>query len=335
MGFMSKSGKFTIYDTNNQIDFSQIESKLVKFKPIDDEPTTEGSVGFVSFDDYMMPIGSTPMDKGTYYAASIRMDVRKIPGSVFKKFLRVAFDEERAKTQRPAIARSRKLEIKENVRFSLLMKTLPSTTVVDVVFDSVTGRAVLCSGSKTMQNYFIELLEESFKDDPNFKGSNIVKVDVNSLIKSTNVEAGVCFLNWCFYHANNPESGTTIEPGRNVSLHSETSTVSMVDENHYFEEVMKGLANGKGISKASFTVYLDDSPCTVTIASDFIIGIKTPNVTAGMEEGDEPDKPFYDKAYFVFKAIDEIEELVTTSFNDSLQEWPKVYNEIISWAGGE
>lgn len=326
MSLMSRSGKFTIIDTKNSIDLSQLESKLQVFKPIDDDITQEAALGFVCFDDYMQSVGCTPIQKGNFYAATLRIDVRKIPGSISKKYLKVALEEEKQRTQRSAISRPRKAELKEIVRAGLLAKTLPSFSLTDVIFDAETGRIYLCTASKRVVDYFIELLEEALPECMD----NLSIVTAGSLVGSDDEEAGTKFLIWAFYRAHSSDL-CSLQPGNSVAITSDNSKVSVVDATLHFQEAMSGIAQQKGIIKASFEMEVSDAACTLSIDSDFCIGIKTPKIETKIEEGDEPDKPFYEKMYFVQKVIAEIENNVVL-FKDDFESWDKFYPDVLAWA---
>jgi hypothetical protein len=323
---MSRSGKFTIIDTKNSIDLSQLESKLQVFKPIDDDPTAEAALGFVCFDDYMQPVGYTPIQKGGFCAATLRIDVRKVPGSIFKKYFKVALEEEKQRTQRNAVSRGRKAELKEIVRAGLLAKTLPSFSLTDVVFDAETGRIYLCTASKRVVNYFFELMEEAFEGC----GKNLSIVTARSIACSDDEEAGIKFLTWAFYRAHKSDE-CSLQPGNSVAMTSDSSKVSVVDATMHFQEALSGIAQQKGIVKASFELEVAEAACTISIDSDFCIGIKTPKIETKLEEGDEPDKPFYEKMFFVQKVVAEVESNVVL-FKDDLESWGKFYPDVLVWA---
>lgn len=321
MDFLSRSGKFTVYDTFGLYDFSKLESSLRRFVPIDDRPSEEFSAGFVIFDDYMQPIQS--MQKGVYYAASLRIDERKVPGSVFKKFFKVACEDEMRVKQIPKLSRTRKQEIKAGVKLSLLSKAFPQCSVTDVVFDGETGRIYLRSASSKVRDLFIELMEEAYP------GASALQP---MMIKSDEEDVNAKLLTLMFYKAmNNSLEGFAI--GRSVSMtHQEKGTVAVVDPLYHHKEILSGLVEGKMVVKLGLVFSDETDEFPVVISDDLSISVKTPKL-AEIEEGDEPEKGFYEKLFFVQKVVAEVEKNVKM-FENELPQWGQVYGEILTWAEG-
>lgn len=102
MGIMSTSSTVTrlrVLEPASNTLLSSVPDKLKQFcfHPIDDT-IEERAWGWVCFDDMLDNQWHTaPPEKGEYMFFSLRIDVRRIPGSVLKKELALAFKDEEKK----------------------------------------------------------------------------------------------------------------------------------------------------------------------------------------------------------------------------------------------
>lgn len=166
MGIMSTSSTVTrlrVLEPASNTLLSSVPDKLKQFcfHPIDDT-IEERAWGWVCFDDMLDNQWHTaPPEKGEYMFFSLRIDVRRIPGSVLKKELALAFKDEEKKNKEQGkkfISRERKKELKEQARLRLLTRIPPQPTTVDVVWATARGMLYVTTNSpKTL-----DLLSEHF-----------------------------------------------------------------------------------------------------------------------------------------------------------------------------
>lgn len=138
-----------------------------------DETTHEASLGWVTLDDSSVNVFSTPdaVRRSHYLAFSLRKDERKIAGSLLRRYLDQAHKD--FLSRHPGLNRvpkSKKEELREEVRGALLAKILPVSTVVDAVWD--TDNQILSLTSLSSKN--VELFESLFK--ATFEGLRIVPI---------------------------------------------------------------------------------------------------------------------------------------------------------------
>ncbi|MFP4034602.1 MAG: recombination-associated protein RdgC [Desulfovermiculus sp.] len=171
MGIMSASGSFTRYRVLEEVSkelWLQIQDRLAQnsFQEIDDT-ADEYSWGWVSIEDMLDSAWSsgTPF-KGEYVAFALRLDTRRIPAAVFKKYYQIGLQEATAKAKEQGkkfVGRETKRELKENVKLWLLRKTLPVPAVFDVVWNMQTNRILLGSTQNTARTLFEDLFTKSFE----------------------------------------------------------------------------------------------------------------------------------------------------------------------------
>ena len=169
MGFLSASFGLTRYRVLGEADSELWEKipgllKKFSFNDIDDVPD-EVSFGWVSFDnmlDNKFEL-SSPF-KGEYVCFSLRIDKRKIPPAVFKKYYQMAIQEVLGNEQGDVkyLSRAKKQEIRENLRIKLLSKTLAVPSVTDVVWNFSKGILFLSTTNKSTKEIFVELFQKTF-----------------------------------------------------------------------------------------------------------------------------------------------------------------------------
>lgn len=138
-----------------------------------DETSEELSVGWVHLDDYKQSsfdIADTFL-RDHYLAFSLRRDQRRIPASLVKAGLKEAEAEFLAANPGfQKVPKARKEEMRENVRSSLLARTLPIPSTWDAVWDTRKGILTFSTFSAKV----VELFEELFKTT--FEGLRLVAV---------------------------------------------------------------------------------------------------------------------------------------------------------------
>ncbi len=169
MGFDRSTTSFTrfriIDPVPSDMDF---ESRLKRFAFIDiDDIADERSFGWTNFDD-MLDTGwiVSPPQKADYLTFSLRLDTRRISAAVFKKHYRLAIQAEEkaiAEQGKKFIPKERKKEIREQVKFSLLAKTLPVPAEFQVVWQLAGNMVYLASTQGKVIDLFTDLFTRTFE----------------------------------------------------------------------------------------------------------------------------------------------------------------------------
>ncbi len=160
-----------------------------------DETNDERSEGWVRTDltdNNLFDIPGAFM-RGEYLFFSYRRDQRKIPGSALKSHIAKA--EREYLEKRPELKRVPKREreeIKDRVRLQLLAKTVPSQTVIDMVWDVNTGRALIFTASAKEVDLVCELFNKTFENmrlqaiSPYDRVKNLVSADLQNSLAAEN-----------------------------------------------------------------------------------------------------------------------------------------------------
>ncbi len=171
MGILSASNALTRFRLLEAVpkDFwTGFLDKLQQFAFIDiDDNSLERSFGWVAF-DHMLDTKwtSAPPDKGAYMTFSLRLDTRRLSSAVLKKHMLIAMQAESEKNEAQGkrfISRERRIEIKDNVKLSLMRKVLPVPAVFDVVWATDTGLIYLASTHKAIIDLFEGYFAQSFE----------------------------------------------------------------------------------------------------------------------------------------------------------------------------
>lgn len=309
MGILCKTvsiSQFRVIGNTNDI-LGTVEEYLATraFQCID-EGSDETSLGWVTFDDSSVNDFSTPeaVRRDHYLAFGLRKDERKIAASLLRRYLDQAHKD--FLSRHPGLNRvpkSKKEEIREQVRGLLLNKTLPVSTIIDAVWN--TDNQVLTIAS--LNNKAVELFESLFK--ATFEGLRIAPItpfaraqhvvpehllqELQSFNKarSDNVLAqiednqwlGRDLLLWLVHQTMNASSEYVVsQPGPIgkgagfVAYINDKICLQGADDNgpqkvtvsgfqDRFEEVQTALKNGKTISEATIFFEYNDSVWKVTL----------------------------------------------------------------------
>ena len=140
MGLLSAGSTLTRLKVINSVSaeiLRGVPDALAKncFKDID-QTTDERSYGWVCFDNFLDSAWKTaPPEKAEFLAFALRLDTRRIAPAIFRKHFMIAMEKEQAEKDgenRKYISKNRKYEIREQVKFRLMSKTLPVPAVFDV-----------------------------------------------------------------------------------------------------------------------------------------------------------------------------------------------------------
>ncbi len=173
MGFLSASATFTRFRFTEPVPkelWGSISAKLKQysFKDIDAIPE-ERAWGWVNFDDMLDAAWTgSPPEKGEYLCFSLRLDTRRIPPAVLKKhtLLAVREEEKKAKEQgREYLSRTRKKEIQDAVKGTLMTRFLPIPAEFNVVWNTRDNIVYFASTQEKVIHLFTEFFSLTFDLD--------------------------------------------------------------------------------------------------------------------------------------------------------------------------
>jgi len=164
---LSNSATFMRYAVEGELpanfwEFAAERIGQYAFKDIDDN-YEEYSIGWVSVTNmFDSEFAYASYSAGDYVVLSLRIDERKVPPKVLKKFC--LKEEERLKRERqvPKLSRGQRLEIKDNVRLMLTKKAVPVPVVYDLAWNLSEGTALFFSTSAKAQEAVEDIFKETF-----------------------------------------------------------------------------------------------------------------------------------------------------------------------------
>ena len=165
MGLLSNSSSFVRFAVEGDVpdnfwDFAAERIAARAFRDIDDS-YEEYSIGWVSIlNMFDSSFAYASYAAGDYIVMSMRVDERKVPAAVLKKFCMK--EEERVKKERqvPKLGRAKRLEIKENMQMMLMKKAVPIPSVYDLSWNLANNTVLFSSTSPKVH----AALEDFFKD---------------------------------------------------------------------------------------------------------------------------------------------------------------------------
>lgn len=171
MSFLKSSTSFTrfnIIDTVSSNTFETLLEKLKQFAMVDiDETAEEQSQGWTSFDDLLdTGFEQAAVQKGAYMTFSLRLDTRRIPPAVLKKYVNLALRQEEEVLERIGkkfVGRERKKEIIEQVKLRLRARFLPIPAEFLVVWSMEKNIIYLGSTQRRIIDMFMEYFARSFE----------------------------------------------------------------------------------------------------------------------------------------------------------------------------
>lgn len=171
MGFLSASTGLTRYRLPDEVGddiLSDVSRSLKRFAFVDiDQSMEERSFGWVCFDDLLdANWTSFGPEKGPYLAFSLRLDTRRIPPAVFKKHWMIALRERLTQLTaegKKFLSKDQKMELRDQVRHRLLMRSLPVPAVFDVVWSVRDNRVYLASTNSKVRSLFEDLFTRTFE----------------------------------------------------------------------------------------------------------------------------------------------------------------------------
>ena len=171
MSFLKASTSFTRFnivdDVPNTV-YENLLEKLRQFAVVDiDEVAEERSYGWTSFDDMLDTAWERSIpQKGAYITFSLRLDTRRIPPAVQKKYVNIALRQEEERIQEQGkkfVSRDRKKEIVEQVKLRLRARFLPIPAEFLVVWSMDKKIIYLGSTQRKIIDMFTDYFGRTFE----------------------------------------------------------------------------------------------------------------------------------------------------------------------------
>ncbi|MDR2744082.1 MAG: recombination-associated protein RdgC [Desulfovibrio sp.] len=171
MGFAGSTSSFTRFRILDPVPlplWQQLPDRLRKYAFRDIDDTQEmSSCGWASFENMLDSTWSeSPPQKADYVLFSLRMDRRRIPAGVVKKYMTLAFIEENERLRRQDksfISRERKKEIREQVLARLRGRFLPVPGEFNVLWLTKKNEVWFASTQGSMIDLFLEEFLKTFE----------------------------------------------------------------------------------------------------------------------------------------------------------------------------
>ncbi len=134
MGLILGSASFTRFTVDGPLPPNyrkEFPGMIVRygFRDLDEHSDVERSAGWVNLMDSLdAQFEGEEFFKEGYVAMSLRVDIRRVPGKVLKQHCLAAEREAKAQGGTPFLSKSRREEIREQVRWKLLKRIIPRST---------------------------------------------------------------------------------------------------------------------------------------------------------------------------------------------------------------
>ncbi len=233
MGFLATSASicyFKITGTQNLPAQQELQDKLIGegFTSIE-KTADELSTGWVELDNYDCSefLSTSSCWRDHHFCFTLRQDRRRIPAALLKRQI-IQLSEEflAAHPNFKYVPKAEKEQIRDQARSSLLVRTLPSPSFYDVIWDTEKQLLRFCSLGQNTIDSFQGLFHQTFPGlrlqlyHPVARASQIVPEQLKEKLQQTNraqtesileqIEAnrwlGVDFLQWLLYRTLNSDS---------------------------------------------------------------------------------------------------------------------------------
>jgi len=167
MGLLSNSATFVRFTVEGEMpenfwEFAADRIAANAFKDIDDNHE-EYSIGWVSvMNMFDSQFAYASHAVGDYIVLSMRIDERKVPSSVLKKFCMKEEERVRKEKQVPKLNRGHRLDIKESVKLMLTKKAVPIPAVYDLCWNLANNTVLVFSASAAVHAALEDLFKETF-----------------------------------------------------------------------------------------------------------------------------------------------------------------------------
>ena len=369
MGFLSSSCSFPRFRVIDPVPdglWAEIPQLLKNgaFLDIDETSDTQAD-GWVSFDDYLDTTWQAgPPQKGAYLAFSLRLDIRRVPAGVVRKYLDLALKREKAENEingSKFISRERRKELKEQVQMALRKRFLPVPGEFNVIWNTANNEIWFASTQEKMIELFAQRFLDTFKlhieqlTPPALALSMLGKEyeeaihDADEVDESFDGSLGRDFLTWIWFQSDVAHSFFRTDDGQPfmvsmekrvtvtgfAGMDRETASVTASDTDSPLSEARLGLHRGKKVASALIHLTKDDFVCDVTVkAADFSLNsLKTAKLDKS-DRDDDPDALFLEKAFLIETAVTLLDSLYRQFLGLRLDEgkWKKTTDEMTLWA---
>lgn len=367
MGVLASSVSFTRFRVIDPVPdelWAEIPQLLKDGAFLDIDETAESQVdGWVSFDDYLDTTWQAgPPQKGAYMAFSLRLDIRRIPAGVVRKYLDLALKREKAENEKNGkkfISRERRKELKEQVQLSLRRRFLPVPGEFNVIWNTANNEIWFASTQTKMLELFVQRFLATFELHivqlaPPALALSMLGYDAEEKIHSADTSdespdgmLGRDFLTWLwfrsdvvstFFRAGNGqpfqvsmEKRVTVTGGEG-SERETTSVSANIDSS--LSEARLGLHRGKKVTRALIHLTKDDFGFDVSVkAADFSLNsLKTPKIDKP-DRDDDPDALFLEKVFLIETAVTLLDSLYRQFLGLRLDKdkWDKTTDEMQLW----
>ena len=370
MGFLGSSCSFTRFRVIDPVPdelWAEIPQLLKKGAFLDIDETTDSQAdGWVSFDDYLDTTWQAgPPQKGAYMAFSLRLDIRRIPAGVVRKYLDLALKREKAENEKNGkkfISRERRKELKEQVQLSLRRRFLPVPGEFNVIWNTANNEIWFASTQEKVLELFAQRFLDTFKlhieqlTPPALALSMLGKEseeaihDADEVDESLDGSLGRDFLTWLwfrsdvvstFFRAGNAQP-FQVSMEKRVTVTSfcgterETTSMATWVPGESLLEARVGLRRGKKVTSALIHLTKDDFGFDVSVkAADFSLNsLKTPKIDKP-DRDDDPDALFLEKVFLIETAVTLLDSLYRQFLGLRLDsdKWDKTTGEMMKWMG--
>ena len=370
MGFLGSSCSFTRFRVIDPVPdelWAEIPQLLKKGAILDIDETTDSQAdGWVSFDDYLDTTWQAgPPQKGAYMAFSLRLDIRRIPAGVVRKYLDLALKREKAENEKNGkkfISRERRKELKEQVQLSLRRRFLPVPGEFNVIWNTANNEIWFASTQEKVIELFVQRFLATFELHieqltPPALALSMLGDAAEEKIHSTdtpdespNGMLGQDFLTWLWFQSDVAPSFFRTDDGHSflvalrkrvavtgfVGMDRETASVAASDADSFLSEARLGLHRGKKVASALICLMKDDFGFDVSVkAADFSLNsLKTPKIDKS-DRDDDPDALFLEKVFLIETAVTLLDSLYRQFLGLRLDEgkWKKTTDEMMKWMG--
>jgi hypothetical protein len=340
-----------------------------RFRPI--EGAAEQAQGWSLFDtpfdeEHALGFCEESIMFDNYAAFCLRIDRKRVPGSVKKVEVEKALRAEKAATGIP-LSKARKMEIKENVMLRLLSKATAVPSAVEVVVDIEAGVVYVASGQAKTLDLFLGLIDSTFQGEMELAPLNACSAIERRLELSNQNpfaalqrrdeavtflgEAGSMFLTWLWFRDGRDMGGQGGVPAfslyldRKLAAASEVGSLSVVASpamDGGLEVAKKAIAEGRKIYSARAVAAQDgelffDLALTNELA---LSGIKLPKVQIDVDY-DDVDEMRLATLMLRMDLLKRLCSFVDTAYEEFLgdamndREWARIQAQIIEWANSE
>lgn len=167
MGIFKGSATLTRYNASGRrvegfADFIDERIRVFAFRDIENS-ADEQAVGWVSAADFMdtaFAYAAYALDP--YIVLGLRVDKRKLPSGVLKKYHRLELRKVKRERDGQNISRAERETLKEKVKLDLLRRIPPSTQTYDVVWDTARNEVWFGGASRGALDLFEDYFRRCF-----------------------------------------------------------------------------------------------------------------------------------------------------------------------------